>query len=120
MLQLARRLFLIVLATVAGAGTALAQQPVKQVYLIQNSGWMDAFYNNPASGFRQAVEWAISNTAGASPIFVGTFNQDGQVPGEKSPQELYSGAFSPPAISSAVAKLGVAKKSSGAWGRHRL
>jgi len=115
MLQLARRLFLIVLAAMAGAGAAMAQQPVKQVYLIQNSGWMDAFYNNPSSQFRQAVELAISSTAGAGPMYVGTFNQNGQVPGETSPQKLVSGTFSPPEVSRAVAGLGVAKKASGAW-----
>jgi len=115
MLQLAHRLFLIVAIVAASAGAALAQQPVKQVYLVQNSGWMDAFYNDPASQFRQAVEITISRTAGSSPIVIATFNQDGQVEGQTSPNVLLSGSYSPPELSSAVRGIGVARKPNGAY-----
>ncbi len=115
MLQLARLLLLIVFTSAAGLGAASAQQPVKQVYLIQNSGWMDAFYSDPTSQFRAAVEYAISSTAGASPIVIASFNQGDQVPGEASPHPLYAGPFSPPAASAALKQLAVAKKANGAW-----
>lgn len=116
MLQLARLLLLIAFATVSAAGAATAQQaPLKQVYLIQNSGWMEAFYRDPASPFRTAVEYAISSTAGASPIVVATFNQGEQVPGEVSPQPLFSGSYSPASLSDAMRKLQLGMKANGAY-----
>lgn len=114
MLQLARLLLLIVTAATS-AGAAMAQQSVKQVYLVQNSGWMEPFYADPSSPFKKAVEYTITSTAGASPIVIATFNQGDQVPGEVSPTSLYAGAFSPPAVSDAVRSLDVGKKANGAF-----
>lgn len=114
MLQLARFLLLI-LAAATGAAAASAQQPVKQVYLIQNSGWMEPFYADPQSPFKTAVEYTITSTAGASPIVIATFNQGEQVPGEVSPHALYAGAFSAPAVSDAMRGLAVGKKANGAF-----
>jgi hypothetical protein len=114
MLQLARLLLLIV-AAATGAAAATAQQVVKQVYLIQNSGWMEPFYADPQSPFKTAVEYTITSTAGASPIVVATFNQGEQVPGEVSPHKLYAGAFSPPGVSDAMHNLSVGKKANGAY-----
>lgn len=115
MLQLARHLLLIVLAA-AGAGAAFAQQqPVKQVYLIQNSGWMEPFYTDATSTFLQEVVDTIASTAGASPIVIAAFNQDGQVEGRQSPDVLYSGAYSNTALSDTMRSLALARKPSGAY-----
>jgi len=114
MLQLARLLLLIVFAG-ASAGLAAAQQPVKQVYLIQNSGWMEPFYLPDRAPFFTPVKYAIESTAGASPIVIASFNQGEQVPGEESPVRVFSGAYSPSDVTNALGKIQLGKKANGAY-----
>lgn len=114
MLQLARLLLLIV-ATASGAGFASAQQPVKQVYLIQNSGWMEPFYVPDRAPFFAPVKYAIESTAGASPIVIASFNQGEQVPGENSPETMFAGTYSPSAVSTALGKIQLGEKANGAY-----
>lgn len=85
---------------------------VPQAFLVQNSGWMEAFYTDPSSPFKKVVEAVI--TAVAEPdetVTVSAFNQT--VPGNESPRPVFTGRPGPQLVA-ALAGLGVARKPSGA------
>lgn len=100
-------LTLLVLSFPVTAGAA-----VPQVFLVQNSGWMESFYNDPSSPFKKVVEAVI--TAVAEPgetVTVLAFNQT--VPGNESPRPVFTGRPGPQ-LAGALAGLRVAQKPSGA------
>ena len=68
---------------------------LSEVYLIQNSGWMEPFYADQGSQFRSVVTSLIGATqlVGVATI-VATFNQDGQIPGHSSPERVFAGSGS--------------------------
>ncbi len=89
---------------------------VKQVFLIQNSGWMEPFYKDPASSFKPFISALVdqSNLSGVD-IIVATFNQDGQVQGQKSPNVLFRGPYSRKTVEEAVGEIEIPFKASGAY-----
>jgi hypothetical protein len=97
---------LVLLGTPAWAETA-----AHQVFLIQDSGWMEPFLTAEGSQFRPLVE-ALVAAAGAPdrPVAVGTFDQDGQVPGRTSPRFLYEGPYAAARVRSAVASIDLPRK----------
>jgi hypothetical protein len=86
---------------------------VSQVFLVQNSGWMDPFYTDPASQYKPLVtELVMAATRPGDPIVLASFNQS--LPGAPSPRALLSltvgGADTRAAVGAALAKLKTAKK----------
>ncbi len=79
-----------------------AQDGVPSVYLVQNSGWMEPFYTDPHSAFRQLVTALIEATAGGGAATVADFNQNGQLPGRSSPHVYYCGTADPAQVARAV------------------
>ena len=62
---------------------------VPQVFLVQNSGWMEPFYADPASQFKPLVtELVMAVTAPGDALVLAAFNQG--VPGAPSPRGLLS------------------------------
>lgn len=79
---------------------------VRQVFLVQNSGWMEPFLTAKESQFRPLIQ-ALAGAARAvdGPVTVAAFNQDGQVAGRSSPQILYEGPYDAGRIASAVTAI---------------
>ncbi|MCJ2094752.1 hypothetical protein MKK67_19950 [Methylobacterium sp. J-072] len=96
-------------------GRAWAEAPVRQVFLVQDSGWMEPFLTAEGSQFRPLVEAlvAAARVPGAD-IAVATFDQDGQVPGRPSPRILYDGAYDAARIRAAIAAIDLPRKAGSA------
>jgi hypothetical protein len=91
-------------------------KPVPQLFLIQNSGWMEPFYTDPQSRFRVMVSSLISESAAVgAPVIVATFNRNGQVPGRESPEVIYQGPNDPARVRDAIAAITIPRKPSGAF-----
>lgn len=96
----------IVLATQAMA--VLAAPAVKQIVLVQNSGWMLPFYEDPKNQFKQTVADFASRVAPYGiELVIASFNQS--VGDNKSPKLEYSGSDLAAATSS-VNAISLAKK----------
>ncbi|MDP4025106.1 hypothetical protein Q8W71_20970 [Methylobacterium sp. NEAU 140] len=95
---------------------AQAAEPVPQVVLIQDSGWMEPFLTADGSQFRPLVEaLAAAARAPGGTIAVAAFDQDGQVPGRTSPRILYEGPYDAARVRAAVAGIDLPRKASGAY-----
>lgn len=105
---------LLMLAFLLG-GRALADAPVRQVFLVQDSGWMEPFLTAEGSQFRPLVEALVAAAAQApgADVAVATFDQDGQVPGRPSPRILYEGAYDSARVRAAVAAIDLPRKAGG-------
>jgi hypothetical protein len=98
------------IALLCGAAPALA---VPQVFLVQNSGWMEPFYTDPASQFKPLVtELVMAVAQPGDPLVLASFNQ--ARPGAPSPKALWAAKAESKAmrahVTSALAGLGTATK----------
>lgn len=93
-----------------------AGDDVRQVFLIQNSGWMEPFYLDPASPLKPFVARLVasSNLKGVD-VALASFNQDGQVAGRRSPELLYEGPYRKEAVGAAIDRIDLPRKASGAY-----
>ncbi len=100
-----------------GSGDARAAVPApREVYLVQDSGWMEPFYLDPVSKFRPALRAFIQASAlpGAR-VTIASFNQAGQLPGRASPLPLFSGSLTPAALDIALGKLDLPRRADGKY-----
>jgi len=82
------KFFLATLLSLCSLGTTAATQ---QAFLIQNSGWMEPFYVDPASQYKALVGAVIQHVGRPDDkIFVSTFNQTAG--SNKSPGLLHEGS----------------------------
>jgi hypothetical protein len=86
---------------------------VPQVFLVQNSGWMEPFYSDPQSQFKPLVIALVTAVvAPGDALVLASFNQ--ALPGAPSPKALLSMKAEPeklrPAVAKALADLDVAHK----------
>ncbi|UGQ45397.1 hypothetical protein [Massilia endophytica] len=100
-------LFALCCAAAAPAGA------VSHVFLVQNSGWMEPFYSDPASQYKALVrEVALAAVQPGDALVMASFNQS--LPGAPSPRALLALKVDakPPrdAIANALASLAVARK----------
>jgi hypothetical protein len=89
---------------------------VSQVFLVQNSGWMDPFYTDPASQYKPLVtEMVMAATQPGDLMVLAAFNQS--LPGAPSPKALLSlkvnGSSARAEVSAALAGLQAARKPGG-------
>lgn len=99
------RVAILGLTIALGVGRAAADggADIGQVYLVQNSGWMEPFYADHGSQFRAVVTALIGATRlEGVPTTVASFNQNGQIPGQASPETVFSGAYDRAAVARAV------------------
>lgn len=123
MLQLARAALAPVLLLCALAGAAAAAPrpaapppPIRQVYLVQDSGWMEPFYTDAHAPFRPLVQALVGQSRlSGVPVTVAAFDQDGQTPGRPSPAVLFEGAYDQGQVDAALAALQPPRKASGAY-----
>ena len=92
-------------------------QRIAHVLLVQDSGWMEPFYSDPASPFKPLVAaLAGSVAAPGEALVLASFNQS--LPGAPSPRALLSfraGAHDvAPRVARAIARLDTARKPGGA------
>lgn len=107
-----KRLCLLVLCLLASLSIRVqGAQCMQQAFLVQNSGWMEPFFADPSSPFKNLVASTIDNVCRPDDaVSVLAFNQS--APGHESPQLLFQGAPSPE-IRKALASLGLARKKDG-------
>ena len=112
---LVRSLF--ALALLCGVGAAAATpHAIPHVLLVQNSGWMEPFYSDPASPFKPLVtELALAVAQPGDALVLAAFNQS--QPNAPSPRALVSSTVDKgtrAAVTSALAGLDTARKPGGA------
>ena len=109
------------LALALPAAASLAAQPgghpVSHVFLVQNSGWMEPFYSDPASPYKALVaEVVLAATEADDAMVLAAFNQS--QPGLPSPRALLAEKVAPQSqrehVLKALAGLETAKKPGGA------
>lgn len=98
------------LCLLAAAAPAAA---VSHVFLVQNSGWMEPFYTDPASQYKALVaEVVLAVTAPGDALVLASFNQS--LPGAPSPKALLASSVEarPPRaeVTAALAALQTARK----------
>lgn len=86
-------------------------QAVQQAFLIQNSGWMEPFYNDVRSEFKPLIIAIIEAVADpGKPVTVLTFNQT--TPQNQSPTIIYNGTIGT-GLREAVGNIRLARKGNG-------
>lgn len=103
---------LLCLALLASPG-AYAAAPLRQVILVQNSGWMEPFYADPQSAFKPLVTQLGNAVAGSNEVVVGLFNQADSL--HPSPEWIYRGPGSHPGLGQGLDRAQLARKQSGAY-----
>jgi hypothetical protein len=86
---------------------------IPQVFLVQNSGWMEPFYSDPQSPFKPLVAALVGAVAApGDPVVLAAFNQ--ALPGAPSPRALLSVKADPKTLGQlvhdALARLDTARK----------
>ena len=95
------------------ASSVASAEPLRQVFLVQNSGWMEPFYSDPSSPFKSMVTQLVGTAAGSAEVVIGGFNQaDSQHP---SPEWIYRGPANHAALPNYVNGLKLERKASGAY-----
>jgi hypothetical protein len=106
------RAFARALAVAALLCASLPARAIPQVFLVQNSGWMEPFYSDPQSQFKPLVtELLMAVVQPGDPLVLASFNQ--ALPGAPSPRALLSATAGPAtrqAVAAALAKLETAGK----------
>ena len=100
----------LLLAPAVRAPAARAEVP--SLYLVQTSGWMEPFFTGRASPFKPLLQ-ALVDASHTGRTLVADFNQDGQVPGHRSPEVVYDGPFAPGPVNAAINGLSLAVRPGG-------
>ena len=88
----------------------------REVYLIQNSGWMEPFYRDPGAPFLPLLRAFVQ--ASALPdanITIASFNQAGQLTDRPSPLALYTGKLTADGLSGALSRLDLPRRADGLY-----
>lgn len=91
---------------------ARARAAVPSVFLVQTSGWMEPFFTDPASPFKPLLK-ALVDASNTGRTVVAGFNQDGQVPGRRSPEVVFDDAYSAGTVGAAIDRLALAVRPGG-------
>lgn len=121
--QLARALALLAALLAPGFARAAAPgvsgaapPPIRQVYLVQDSGWMEPFYTDARAPFRPLVSTLVAQSRlNETPVTLAAFDQAGEVAGRASPDVRYAGPYDAGAVERATAGLDLPRKRSGAY-----
>lgn len=103
-------------AALLGAAACCAAAPIaptSHVFLVQNSGWMDPFYSDPASQYKALVtEVVVAATQADDVMVLASFNQS--LPAAPSPKAVLADKVAPAAqrqqLARALANIATAKK----------
>ena len=104
--------YIIAICLLLAANPAFAA--VRQVYLIQNSGWMEPFFTDPNSKLKPLVTALIQATSSEDQdVVITSFNQAGAITGESSPKVIYKGKAIADKIKTAVGTVDLPKRQDG-------
>jgi hypothetical protein len=107
------RLISVLLACLLWAGASQAETAVRQILLIQNSGWMLPFYEDPENRFRASVtDFANRILPFSTELVVASFNQTAG--DNKSPKLVYKGREAVQ-LAQAIGAIQLARKPGGAY-----
>ncbi len=88
----------------------------REVYLIQNSGWMEPFYRDPNAPFLPVLRAFVQASALTdADITIASFNQAGQLAGRASPLPLYTGRLTADGLSGALGRLDLPRRADGLY-----
>lgn len=108
--------FLLLATAPVLARTAAAAEPVREVFLIQNSGWMEPFFLDPSTPFRPLLRaFVLAAHRPDAPVVVASFNQAGQLGTTPSPLPLFDGALTQAALDEALGRLALPRRADGAY-----
>ena len=116
-----RRMFVMVallkLMLLSGAVTGVQGSDVsqRQVFLIQNSGWMEPFFQDPQSPMIPLLGALGEQFAIGGQLVVASFNQEGHIVGRRSPHVLYQGPFVSGAVQNALRGLDLPRRADGRY-----
>lgn len=102
----------LVAAVVAAALPIRGNAAVPSLYLVQNSGWMEPFFADPASPLKPLLKLLVDASSTGRTI-VGSFNQDGQVPGSHSPEVVLDSVYDAAATGAVIDRLTLAQRPGG-------
>jgi hypothetical protein len=95
---------------------ATGSTDVTQVYLIQNSGWMEPFFEDPQSQMRPLTAAIIkSSVITGQEIVIASFNQNGSVVGEVSPKIIFKGIPKGDIIKKSIELINLPKGANGKY-----
>ena len=97
----------------AGVGAAQASTDLRQAFLVQNSGWMEPFFNDPESPFIPLLGALGEQLAVDGQLAVASFNQQGHIPERQSPHVVYEGAFTSTAFRDALGQIDLPRRPDG-------
>lgn len=108
-----RHLAAIVALALAFAHTIAIAAPMQHAFLVQNSGWMEPFYEDQDSQLKPLINaMAVTVARPGDTLAVAAFNQQSE--GNPSPVLLYSGQDARQ-VNATLQSLHVARKASGAF-----
>lgn len=113
LLPLRRAVLLATAMAVAMATAPALAAPASHVFLVQNSGWMEPFYTDPASPYKALVtEVVLAAIQPGDALVLASFNQS--LPGAPSPKALLAARVDDKpqraAVAGALAPLATARK----------
>jgi len=110
------RILLALLALIPFGSCQAQEANVRQIYLIQNSGWMEPYYLDQASQFLKLASGLVeASQLERVGITVATFNQNNQIPGRDSPEVLYSGVYDQTVVDAALKKITLPRRPNGKY-----
>lgn len=91
-------------------------QTIRQVYLVQNSGWMEPYYLDSSSQFVALAESLVGATRlEGIDLTIASFNQNGQIPGRVSPEVIFSGSYDEERVRVSVGKIDLPRRPNGRY-----
>ena len=114
-----RSIVIVVLATIAISWIQPAWPasavPLRYVFLVQNSGWMEPFFTDERTRkFDPAIAAFVERAAPVNaPIVIASFNKLGEISGRQSPDVIYSGTNAPGAVAAAIAHIDLPRRPDG-------
>lgn len=98
-----------IMALIAMLLPAPARAEIPSLYLVQNSGWMEPFFADRASPFKPLLR-SLVDASQTGQTIVASFNQDGEVPGHRSPEVAYDGPYAAPRVGAAIDGIALATR----------
>ncbi len=96
--------------------TAAPAPAPQEVYLVQNSGWMEPFYLDPRSPFLPLLRAFIgASVLPGARVTIASFNQAGQLGDTPSPLPLYTGPVDGHAMGAALGRLTLPRRADGRY-----
>lgn len=105
----------LILLSAVFAGVQAGEASYRQVLLVQNSGWMEPFFQDPQSPMMPLLGAFGEELAVGGQLVVASFNQEGHIAGRRSPHVLYQGPFAAGAVQNALGGVDLPRRADGRY-----